>query len=152
MGGCVVLTAGNYPVFDNYLFSIILLKTAGLSLSMDIETFRDYCLDKKGATEEFPFGEETLVFKVMGKMFALTSLEGRPFSANLKMDEELVVAYRERYSDVKPGYHMNKKLWNTVLMENSAIPAKELFWMIDHSYEMVVKGLTKKLKNELELL
>ena len=119
---------------------------------MDIETFRDYCLAKKGVTEELPFGPDTLVFKVMGKVFALTSLDFTPFRVNLKMQENLAIEYRERYDDVQPGYHMNKKHWNTVYMDSGAIPAKELRWMIDHSYEQVVLGMTNKLKKELELL
>lgn len=119
---------------------------------MNIEEVREYCLLKKGVTEEFPFDEDTLVFKVMGKMFLLTSLTGSPFSCNLKMDAELVEEYRERYKDVNEGYHMNKKHWNTVYFDTGEIPRKELLWMVDHSYEQVVKGLTKKLKEELKTL
>jgi predicted DNA-binding protein (MmcQ/YjbR family) len=119
---------------------------------MDIETFREYCLSKKGVTEELPFGPEVLAFKVMGKIFALTSMDYSPFRVNLKMDPELVPEYRERYADVIPGYHMNKKLWNSVYMDTGTIPQKELHRMIDHSYDEVVKGLTNKLKKELELL
>ena len=104
---------------------------------------------KAGVTEDLPFGPETLVFKVMGKLFVLTSLTFRPFRVNLKMDTELVGEYRDKYVDVQPGYHMNKKHWNTVYMENGTIPRKELLWMIDHSYEQVVKGLSKKLAEEL---
>jgi len=119
---------------------------------MDIETFREYCLHKKGVTEELPFGPETLVFKVMGKVFALTSLDTTPFRVNLKMDENIVPEYREKYEDIQPGYHMNKKHWNTVYVGSGAIPGPEVRWLIDHSYEQVVKGLTNKLKNELKLL
>ena len=119
---------------------------------MDIETFRDHCLDKKGVTEEFPFDSDTLVFKVMGKMIALTSLTFTPFRVNLKMEECLVPEYREKYADVEPGYHMNKRLWNSVYMDSGAISGKDLRWMIDHSYDQVVKGLTNKLKKELETL
>ena len=119
---------------------------------MDIETFREYCLDKKGVTEELPFGPETLVFKVMGKVFALTSLDATPFRVNLKMDDNIVPEYREKYEDVQPGYHMNKKHWNTVYVDSGRIPGQDIRWMIDHSYEQVVKGLTNKLKNELKLL
>jgi predicted DNA-binding protein (MmcQ/YjbR family) len=122
------------------------------TVSMDIETFREYCLSKKGVTEELPFGPETLVFKVMGKVFALAAMDASPFQANLKMDETIVPDYREKYEDVQPGYHMNKKHWNTVLMDSGTTPSRELRWMIDHSYEQVVKGLTKKLKKELETL
>jgi predicted DNA-binding protein (MmcQ/YjbR family) len=119
---------------------------------MNIESFREYCLAKKGVTEEFPFDSDTLAFKVMGKIFALTSLSFVPFRVNLKMDETLVPEYRERYSDVIPGYHMNKKLWNSVYFDNGSIPRKELLWMVDHSYEQVVKGMTNKLRKELEVL
>ena len=119
---------------------------------MDIESFREYCLAKKGVEEGFPFDSDTLVFKVMGKMFALTSLAVKPFRVNLKMAEATVPEYREKYEDVQPGYHMNKKLWNSVYFDTGSIPKKELLWMIDHSYEEVVKGLTKKTKKEMELL
>ena len=119
---------------------------------MNIEEVREYCLLKKGVTEEFPFDEDTLVFKVMGKMFLLTSLTATPFGCNLKMDAELVEDYRERYKDVNPGYHMNKKYWNSVYFDTGEISRKELLWMVDHSYEQVVKGLTKKLKEELKTL
>jgi predicted DNA-binding protein (MmcQ/YjbR family) len=119
---------------------------------MNIEEVRDYCLLKKGVIEDFPFGEDTLVFKVMGKLFLLTSLTSSPFSCNLKMNEELVPEYREKYADVLPGYHMNKKHWNTVYFDTGSIPRKELLWMVDHSYEQVVKGLTKKLREELKTL
>ena len=119
---------------------------------MDIEAFREYCLAKKGVEEGFPFDEDTLVFKVMGKMFALTSLSSAPFTVNLKMDADKVPEYRERYDDVQPGWHMNKKMWNTVTFDSGSIPRRELLWMIDHSYNEVVRGLTKKLRNELELM
>ena len=119
---------------------------------MDIESFREYCLSKKGVTEELPFGPDTLVFKVMGKVFALTGLDSEPFRANLKMKPDLVPEYREKYADVQPGWHMNKKHWNTVYIGSGTIPGREVRWIIDHSYEEVVKGLTNKLKKELELL
>jgi len=116
---------------------------------MNIEDLRTYCLSKAGVTEDFPFGPETLVFKVMGKLFVLTSLTFRPFRANLKMDPELVGEYRDKYVDVQPGYHMNKKYWNSVFMDTGTITRKELLWMIDHSYEQVVRGLPKKTQEEL---
>lgn len=111
---------------------------------MNIETFRQYCLSKKEVTESFPFDNDTLVFKVCNKMFALTSLTQQPFSMNLKMNVEIVPEWRDKYSDIAPGYHMNKKMWNTVTVSNSNIPKKEILWLIDHSYEEVVKGLPKK--------
>jgi predicted DNA-binding protein (MmcQ/YjbR family) len=109
---------------------------------MTLETLRDYCLKKKGTTEDFPFDEVTLVMKVMGKMFALISLDSVPLSINLKCDPELAIELRERYEAVEPGYHQNKKHWNTVTIDGS-IPNKELIGMIDHSYDLVVKGLKK---------
>lgn len=114
---------------------------------MDLEAFRKYCLSKKGVSEGFPFGEDTLVFKVMGKIFAITSFE-QPLSVNLKCDPEKAVELRESYEDVQPGYHMNKKHWNTVNFEGQ-ISVRELKEMTDHSYELVVNSLTKKLKEEL---
>ena len=109
---------------------------------MDIESFRNYCLSLPDATEDFPFGPETLVFKVRGKMFALTGLEEFT-SINLKCDPELVIDLRERYPAVLPGYHMNKKYWNTVMMDHS-IPDKLLREWIKHSYDQVVAKLSKK--------
>ncbi len=115
---------------------------------MDIEQIRNYCLGKKGVTESFPFDEVTLVFKVMGKMFALTGLEHIPPSVNLKCDPERAIDLRASYPAVQAGYHMNKKHWNTVTMDGSLNDAlvEEL---IDHSYDLVVKGLKKSLKDEL---
>ncbi len=115
--------------------------------SMNIEELREYCLQKTLVTEGFPFDETTLVFKVAGKMFALTDLEG-DFTVNLKCDPALAIELREKYSCVKPGYHMNKKHWNTIEMDDS-VPDEILKEWIDHSYNMVVKGLPKKLKKNL---
>lgn len=114
---------------------------------MKLEEFRKYCLSKKGVTEEFPFGEDTFVFKVKGKIFALTGL-GFPLSVNLKCDPEKAADLRERFAEVTPGYHMNKKHWNTVNFEGS-ISDRELKELIDHSYSLVVGGLNKKLMDEL---
>ena len=110
---------------------------------MRFETVRDYCLRKKDATEDFPFGETTLVFRVDGKMFALVGLDERPFWINLKCDPERAVELREMYEGVRPGYHMNKRHWNTVVLDGT-IPLKEIYSMIDHSYELVVTGKRKK--------
>ena len=119
---------------------------------MNIEEFRDYCLSKKGVEETFPFGEETLVFKVMGKMFALTGLETHPAAANLKCDPERAIELREEYDGlIRPGYHMSKIHWNTVELERN-IPHEFLLELIDHSYDLVVKSLTKKLQAELASL
>lgn len=119
---------------------------------MNIEILRNYCLSKPGATEDFPFDETTLVFKVMGKMFALTALEDEP-AVNLKCNPDKCLELREQYESVVPGYHMNKKYWNTVYLEGD-IPENELTQWIDHSYDLVVSKLTKKqkeaLKNEKE--
>ncbi len=109
---------------------------------MNIEQLRDYCLAKKGSTEGFPFGEDTLVFKVMGKIFALVNLARIPLSVNLKCDPERAVELRETYEDIEPGYHMNKKHWNTVFLRG-AIPDAEVREMIDHSYALVAGSLRK---------
>ncbi|HEY0656144.1 MAG TPA: MmcQ/YjbR family DNA-binding protein [Chryseosolibacter sp.] len=115
---------------------------------MNLEGFRKHCLAKKGVTEEFPFGEETLVYKVMGKMFALTDLESFE-SINLKVDPETGEELREKYSSVLPGYHMNKKHWITVLMDGS-IPDKKVLEWVDNSYQLVASALTKSQKSALE--
>jgi predicted DNA-binding protein (MmcQ/YjbR family) len=102
---------------------------------MDIETLREYCISKKGVTESFPFGEDTLVFKVTRKIFALVNLDG-DLSINIKCDPLLAIELRERYSSVTPGYHMNKKHWNTIFLDGT-VPDKEIFSWIDHSYSLV---------------
>ena len=109
---------------------------------MDIETFREYCLSKKAVEETFPFDETTLVFKVMGKMFALTGLDNDDFKVNLKADPEYSVELREEYEFIQPGWHMNKFHWNTVYFEEN-IPDKLLIKLIDHSYDQVVAKLKK---------
>lgn len=116
---------------------------------MDIEQLRNYCIDKKGVEECFPFDEETLVFKVMGKMFLLVGIDSKPVEFNVKCDPELAIQLREKYDCVRPGFHMSKTHWNTVVCDGS-VPKKTLKEWIDHSYDEVVKGLTKKLKAELE--
>jgi predicted DNA-binding protein (MmcQ/YjbR family) len=119
---------------------------------MDIENFRTYCVSKKGVTESFPFDDHTLVFKVMGKMFALCGLEHAPSRVNLKCDPERSVELREQHDGrITPGYHMSKLHWNTVLIEGQLPPALVLE-LIDHSYDLVVRKLTKKLKAELNTL
>lgn len=114
---------------------------------MNIESFRTYCLSKPGVTEEFPFDEVTLVFKVGGKIFVLTNVNGFT-SANLKCDPERAVELRDQYDGILPGYHMNKKHWNTVLLDNS-VPEKLFLELVDHSYDLVFKSLTVKIKNEI---
>ncbi len=119
---------------------------------MNIEQFREYCISKKGVEETFPFGEHTLVFKVMGKMFALTGLETHPATANLKCDPERAIELREEYDGlIRPGYHMSKVHWNTVELERN-IPHQLVIELIDHSYVLVVQSLTKKLQAELASL
>ena len=115
---------------------------------MDLESFREYCLKKRAVTEDMPFGEDVLVFKVGGKMFALASLDNVPATANLKCDPDLALDLRDRYEQVRPGYHMNKKHWNTVELE-AGIPDAELRKMIDHSYDLVVKSLPKAARHKL---
>ncbi len=109
---------------------------------MDLEQFREYCLSKVAATENMPFGEGVLVFKVAGKIFALAALDGIPTKVNLKCDPDLALELRDRYEKVRPGYHMNKKHWNTVEIDGG-IPDEEMRKMIDRSYELVVQGLPK---------
>ncbi|MGD0583207.1 MAG: MmcQ/YjbR family DNA-binding protein [Bacteroidales bacterium] len=102
---------------------------------MNIEDIRAFCLSRPGVTEGFPFGEDTLVFKVKGKIFVLANLDG-DLSLNLKCDPEFALELRERYSSVIPGYHMNKKHWNTVYIDGT-IPDKEILSWIDHSYQLI---------------
>jgi predicted DNA-binding protein (MmcQ/YjbR family) len=109
---------------------------------MHIEELRNYCLNKKGTTEDFPFDEVTLVFKVMGKMYALTGLDNESLSVNLKCDPEYAVELRETYPEVQPGFHMSKTHWNTVDFEGSLSDAF-LRKLIDHSYDMVVQKMKK---------
>ena len=118
------------------------------AIGMNVEQFRELCLAKKGVTEEFPFDENTLVFKVMGKMFALVALERLPPQCNLKCDPDRAVTLREEYDDnIIPGYHMSKKHWNTLMLDG--LPPKLIGELLDHSYELVVSGLPKKLKDTL---
>ena len=116
---------------------------------MNIEEITEYCSKKKGVTQEFPFDEETLVLKVMGKMFLLASLEKIPLQINLKCNPEEAVELREKYEAVIPGYHMNKQHWNTVIIDNS-IPPKSILSWIDNSYNLIVTGLKKSQKEELK--
>ncbi|QCX40389.1 MmcQ/YjbR family DNA-binding protein [Aureibaculum algae] len=116
---------------------------------MNIEDFRDYCLSKKGVTEAFPFDEFTLVFKVLGKMFALTGLNRKPAAVNLKCDPERAMELREEYDGIIiPGYHMSKKHWNTIIFD-SRLPESLLHELIDHSYDLVVAGMPRKLRDTL---
>ncbi|MEM9884416.1 MAG: MmcQ/YjbR family DNA-binding protein [Bacteroidota bacterium] len=118
---------------------------------MNIEDFRNYCLKKKGVEEGFPFGEDTLVFKVMGKMFALAGLKYDSLRVNLKCDPERAILLREEYEDIQPGYHMSKKHWNTVHFEEG-LENDFLLELVDHSYDLVVKTLKRKDREVLEQL
>ncbi|MCC5917828.1 MAG: MmcQ/YjbR family DNA-binding protein [Cryomorphaceae bacterium] len=111
---------------------------------MNIEEAREYCIKKPFVTESFPFDEETLVFKVYNKMFAIIGLEWENPAINLKCDPEKAIALREAYSGVIPGYHSNKKHWNTVYMQE--VPPDLLKSWIDHSYELVWNKLPKKIR------
>jgi len=102
---------------------------------MNIESLREYCISKPDVTDGFPFGEDTLVFKVKGKIFALANLDG-DLSINLKCDPAYAIELRERYSSVTPGYHMNKKHWNTVILDGSVHDVEVYSW-IDHSYNLI---------------
>ncbi|MBN8682741.1 MAG: MmcQ/YjbR family DNA-binding protein [Chitinophagales bacterium] len=118
---------------------------------MDIEAFREYCLSKKGTSEDFPFDEVTLCLRVMGKIFAITGLDAERFTVNLKCDPEYAVELREQYEDIVPGWHMSKTHWNTVDFEGS-LDAKMLRQLIDHSYDQVVKKMKKSEKEALNNL
>ena len=117
---------------------------------MHVENIRTYCLAKPAVRESFPFDEHTLVFKVAGKMFALFSLEKHPLQINLKCEPEKAIDLRERFHSVIPGYHMNKQHWNTLIIDGE-LPKKLIEDLIDHSYDLVVSKLTKKIKSEFLL-
>lgn len=118
---------------------------------MNLESFYEYCLTKNGSTEDFPFDQNILVFKVGGKMFALSSLiqweKGEP-SVNLKCNPDYALELRAQYNDVQPGYHMSKVHWNTVAI-NREISDKLVKKWIDDSYELVFKSLTKTVQNKI---
>jgi predicted DNA-binding protein (MmcQ/YjbR family) len=116
---------------------------------MNFEDFREYCLRKPFVTEGFPFDQSTLVFKVGGKMFLLTDIDLFE-SVNLKCDPEKCIELRERYQGIIPGFHMNKKHWNTVLL-NSDVDQKLFLELLDDSYQLVFNSLSKKIRNELTL-
>lgn len=114
---------------------------------MDLDAFRTYCLRKNGTTEETPFGPDTLVYKVLGKIYAITGFT-KPLRVNLKCDPERAVVLREEYEEVLPGYHMNKKHWNTVVSKGR-MGDKLLKELIDHSYDLIVKSLKKSDRDKL---
>ncbi len=120
---------------------------------MTIDQFRDYCLSKKATTEHFPFDNDVLVFKVLNKMFALASLkkwEGGDGYMNLKCDPEYALELRESYESIQPGYHMHKQQWNSVYIHRGELHHKFILELIDHSYDMIVKGMTKKMRESLQ--
>ena len=121
---------------------------------MDLQMYYEYCLSKKGVTEHFPFDEDTLVFKVGGKMFALSSLklwENQNPSVNLKCNPETAQELRAQYDDIQPGYHMSKLHWNTIAV-NRDVSDKLIKELIDDSYELIFKSLTKKLQEDINNL
>lgn len=117
---------------------------------MNIETLQKYCLSKKGTSEDMPFDEETIVYRVGGKIFLLTGLENIPLRFNAKCDPEKAIELREQYPDnILPGYHMNKKHWNTLICDGT-ISDDLIRELIDHSYELVYSSLKKSVKAEIE--
>lgn len=115
---------------------------------MTTEDIIQYCLSKNGTYEDYPFGPEPLVIKVGSKMFILVSVRGGKTHISLKCDPFIAESFRQQYPAVTPGYHLNKQHWNTIAVDGS-IPDQELFWMIDHSYDLVLKSLTKAEKESL---
>ena len=116
--------------------------------AMTLDALRDYCLAKPGATEDMPFGPDVLVFRVRGKMFALTNLESIPPSVNLKCDPERAVELRERHPEIRPGYHVNKRHWNTIDL-GGRLSNPVVHELIDHSYALVVAGLPRTERDAL---
>jgi predicted DNA-binding protein (MmcQ/YjbR family) len=114
----------------------------------DLQTIVDYCLSKPATSSGYPFGEGTLVLKVVSKMFALISEESEPLWINLKCDPDDALALREQYEAIQPGYHMNKKHWNTVTIDGS-LPDKLVYELIDHSYDLVVSKLPKNERQKI---
>lgn len=116
---------------------------------IDLETIRNYCFSKRGSiTEDFPFDDEVLVFRLFRKIFLLTNVNAVPIQINLKCDPERAIELRERYDTVIPAFHMNKRMWNTVIIDGK-INDTLIFEMIDHSYDEIVKKLPKKIKGKL---
>ena len=118
---------------------------------MHLDELREYCLAKPATTESLPFGPDTLVFKVANKMFALTGLDETDLRVNLKCDPDYAAELRERYEEIKPGWHMNKKHWNTVYIEDGSLRDDFIRKLIDHSYDLIVQSLTKKARAEFGL-
>lgn len=115
---------------------------------MNLEELRNYCLSKKGATEDLPFDETTLCFRVGNKIFAITDLEDYPVEVNLKCKPDKAIELREHYESIRPGFHMNKKHWNTVTLAED-ITESLLEEMIDDSYNLILNSLSKKVRNSI---
>lgn len=119
---------------------------------MNIEQLRAYCLNKKEVTEDFPFDDNVLVFKVLGKVFLLTGMdswETGESAINVKCDPDRAQELRAEYQSIEPGYHMSKKHWNTIRIYKGELQPKFIMELIDHSYDMVVKGMPKKMRDQL---
>lgn len=116
---------------------------------MNIEELRNYCLSKPGVEETLPFGPDTLVYKAGGKVFLLTGLDTEQLRFNVKCDPDKAIELREEFPCVLPGYHMNKKHWNTIVVDGS-VSSRQLKEWIDHSYELIVNSLSKKLRDEMK--
>ena len=110
---------------------------------MHLDELRGYCLAKPATEETLPFGPDTLVFKVANKVFALTGLDEKDLRVNLKCDPDYAVELRERHEEIKPGWHMNKKHWNTVYIEDGDLRDDFIRELVDHRYDLVVNGLTR---------
>jgi predicted DNA-binding protein (MmcQ/YjbR family) len=115
---------------------------------MDAAALRDWCLRQPGAREEFPFGPETSVFKVAGKMFALTALDRTPLQVSVKCEPELAVGLREAHPAIRPGYHLNKRHWNTITLDGS-VPDQLVRDLIEDSYDLIVSALPQRVRREL---
>ncbi len=118
---------------------------------MNLEELTQFCTNLKGATFDFPFDETTMVFRIGGKMFCLADTEDIPFRFNLKCDPEYAIELRERYETITPGYHCNKKHWNTI-EPNARIKRELIYELIEHSYKLVYNSLKKSQKEEIEKL
>lgn len=115
---------------------------------MELEELKNYLMAKQGVTEEVPFGPGVWVYKVMGKVFALVPWDANPLTVSLKCDPVRAIELRAIYPAVTGGYHLNKRHWNTVTVDDS-IPLPEVLWMVDHSYDLVVQGLPRRLRNQV---
>lgn len=115
---------------------------------MNLLELKKYCMGKKGTTYDFPFDEKTLVFRVGGKIYALTNIVNKDLTVNLKSNPEIALDLRKEYTEVVPGYHMNKKHWNTVDFAKD-IKRDKLLWMVDHSYDLVFSRLKKLDKDKI---